>query len=224
MKKGKNDCSLQDLMENPDSWAAPDVPYLPVFEGKDKIIQYIALLLKWNKALNLSGIHSSLPLLRELIQDSFFLSVFLDGLCHHNYTPVIWDLGAGAGLPGVPLRIFWSKGKYTWIESSQKRSVFLQNVQARLKLPSFNGYNGRVEDFFKTQTETRADFIISRAFRPWHEVTDLCAPVLAANGLVIIMANNAPPYLPSGWRLKALRKYHSGRQVPRFLWALSRNS
>ena len=216
---------LQDafsLIGRPDLWAAADIPLLPCAQGVSDLANYINLLLKWNKAINLSGCSDALSLLRDLVQDSFFLASMLDRLLPDAcLRPAIWDLGAGAGLPGVPLRIVWQRGDYTWVEASRKRALFLQTTQALLKLKAFHGYAGRAEDFFKVSRE--ANCIISRAFKPWRQLLSFCAPKIAENGYLIVMANGPAPDLPHGWRIASCMEYMlPGRK--RWLWAIAREA
>lgn len=212
------DNATEGLLAKPELWASPDLPFLPYGLSAKKLGQYVDLLLKWNKSLNLCGCHTALEVLQRLLQDSFFLASFLDSLCHKE-NPEIWDLGAGAGLPGVPLRIFWEKGSYTWVEARRKRYLFLQTVQARLQLAAFKGYAGRVEAFFQT-TPYLADIIVSRAFLPWPELLELCKPYLDRKGNVIIMANTPPPQFADNWRLAGISRY-TIQNRHRFLWAVA---
>ncbi len=98
----------------------------------------------------------------------------------------IWDLGAGAGLPGIPLRMVWHDGEYHLIEVREKRALFLSTVLAQLQstqspLPHTHVFRGRVEEFFDQQIAAGkyANIIVSRAFMPWAEVLELVKGVLA---------------------------------------------
>lgn len=209
----------------PRLWASAEIPFLPCGEGARELASYIETLLAWNRKLNLSGCAEALPLLRDLIQDSFFLASFLDELVLVKQWPVealeILDLGAGAGLPGIPLRIFWPYGHYTWVERRQKRALFLQNICARLRLPRCSGFPGDAAAFFAA-TNQKAHCIISRAFMPWQKLPDFCAAQLAPTGSLIIMASHPPPAPPAGWQLDASRHCPLPAR-DHWLWALSRS-
>lgn len=209
---------------SPELWASPKVPFLPFGQGAVDLARYLELVLAWNRKLNLSACKEAIPLLRDLVQDSFFLAGFLDELALLKRWPEtgqrIWDLGAGAGLPGIPLRIFWPQGHYTWIERRQKRALFLQNVCAQLKLAACSGFCGDASAFFAGSPQ-KAHCILSRAFMPWQQLLDFCADQLEPNGSIIIMANHAPPSLPSGWTLDAAKLCPLPDKT-HWLWALSR--
>jgi len=210
----------QEILECPDLWAAPGIPFLPAGEGRAQLATYLDMLASWNKVLNLSGCHDVVSLLRDLVQDSFFLARFLEDVFQSkNWTsPQTLDLGAGAGLPGIPLRIFWRDGDFAMIERRQKRSLFLGNVLARLKLPRTSVHCCEARDFLASHKP--AQCILSRAFMPWRAMLSFCCRHLAKNGIVVFMANSNPPGLDPDWRLLASLEY-SLPQKRHWLWAIS---
>lgn len=177
---------------------------------------YLDRLLAWNKVLNLSGFNDRAQIIRELIADSFYLVAFLKELFPAAASPLTVDLGAGAGLPGIPLRMVWQAGHYTMVEAREKRALFIANVLSQLKLPATSVFRGRAEKFFNTQ---KADCILSRAFMPWPKIASFCWPYLHANGILLIMANQAPPENMENWELLRQASYPvAGRE--RYFWAL----
>ncbi|MCR5563648.1 MAG: class I SAM-dependent methyltransferase, partial [Desulfovibrio sp.] len=158
-----------------------------------------------------------------LVADSFHLARFFEALP----LPVApdgrldaADLGAGAGLPGIPLRLVWQKGCYTMVEAREKRALFISSVLARLSLPRTDVYRGRVEDFFAARGEALG-LIVSRAFMPWRELLTLAAPHLGDGGVIVVLASQAPPKAaPEGWLQTGAREYTAcGRQ--RWFWAFT---
>lgn len=180
---------------------------------------YLELLQKWNKVMNLVGPYNWAEMLDELILDSFHLAAFIRRLPLPP-APQVWDLGAGAGLPGIPLRILWQAGSYAMVDSREKRGLFLQNALSTLKLPGTQAVTARAEDFM--QKKAPANLIVSRAFMPWQKVLELVEGHLAPGGLALFMAlEAAPAQLPGGWRLAAAEAY----SIPpgtRHFWAVSR--
>ena len=204
---------------------------------------YLALLTKWNKVMNLVGTRSWQETLRVLLVDSFHLADFLESLDLPE-APQVWDLGAGAGLPGIPLRMVWQRGHYYMVEAREKRALFLSTVLASVPLPGTHVFRGRAEDFFGRAPKA-ADMVVSRAFLPWPQVLELVAPHLASactapgqpehedraqrseqGGRVVFLALDPPPAaLPAGWAVEQARTYtvqgKSGTDTRHF-WSLRR--
>ncbi len=149
------------------------------------VTDYLTLLQKWNKVMNLVGKTYWEDILNELVMDSFFLAKFLqeransdkDPLCQ---APVSYDLGAGAGLPGIPLRILWPHGEYYLVEAREKRSLFMQTALVNLKLTDTFVCQERAEVFMENQAQENvmADLIISRAFMPFDKMLPFVYPYL----------------------------------------------
>lgn len=159
---------------------------------------YLADLLRWNKVMNLVGTRSAAATFSTLFVDSFHLDAFLRrpslGLAP---APETWDLGAGAGLPGIPLRALWPAGCYTLVEAREKRALFLKTTLARLALPQTHVFHGRAEVFM--DGSRRADCILSRAFMPWQKLLPFVEPHLAPGGILVLLLRDPLP-CPAPWR------------------------
>ena len=107
-----------------------------VFENIDK---YKALLLKWNKVHNLTGIKSKAQL-DEFIYDALYPISFLPKVKN------LMDIGTGAGFPGMMLAIGMSDTQVSLVEPLAKRASFLQFVKADLGLDNITVHNCRVEE------------------------------------------------------------------------------
>jgi len=179
----------------------------------DLLSRYLTLLLKWNRAMNLVGRATWPEVFRELTADSLHLAKFLAGLALPE-APLTLDLGAGAGLPGIPLRVLWGAGDYVLVELREKRAVFLRQAVAELQqaggqamsLPGVRVFHGRAEaaqeELKRLGLKPRADVIVSRAFMPWPRLLPLAAELLApptgqgagqGGGRLVVLANEPPP-------------------------------
>ncbi len=160
-----------------------------------KITDYLALLQKWNRTMNLVGKNSWYDILTELVFDSFYLEKHLQNHLKLTQFENIWDLGSGAGLPGIPLRIVWESGTYYLIEAREKRSLFLQTAVSSLTLLNTKVFHGRAEDFMQEEKAKNnfADLIISRAFMPYDKMLPFVVPYLQrknaikSNGSIIFL-------------------------------------
>ncbi len=181
---------------------------------------YLETLLKWNKAMNLVGPSTWLEVLETLIVDSFHLALFLDELPLPP-EPRCRDLGAGAGLPGIPLRLLRQQGEYVLVEAREKRALFLKTVLGLLGLPGTRVFHGRAEAFLAA--EPAADLIVSRAFMPWEKVLDLVREFVAPGGFTVFLTlRPLPENPPVGWTGAAERSYTVAGSS-RYLWAFRRD-
>ncbi|CAK7038842.1 MAG: Ribosomal RNA small subunit methyltransferase G [Desulfovibrio sp.] len=188
---------------------------------------YLGLLMKWNKAMNLVGTRSWPETLETLVTDSFHLANFLprtgltsptNGAPSQNKTTPLdtLDLGAGAGLPGIPLRLLWREGRYTLIEVREKRALFMKTALAACDAGNTRVFHGRAEEYFATSPP--ADCIISRAFMPWRDLLAFVHGALAPGGRIIFLAlTPTPEDLPEGWSAIAETAYSIGNKT-RYLW------
>jgi 16S rRNA (guanine527-N7)-methyltransferase len=186
--------------------------------------EYLSLLMRWNRAMNLVGAKDWRGALR-LAADSFFLARFLEGLPLPPQ-PLTWDLGAGAGLPGIPLRMVWQAGEYHMVELREKRAIFLNAALARIELPRTYAAHERAEHFFARMLagQSPADCMLSRAFMPWQSLLPFVADSLGTDGLVCVAANRPlPETLPGLWVAIAEYAYEIDG-VRRFFWALRKSS
>ena len=181
---------------------------------------YLELLLKWNNKINLTGAASWQEALSNLVADSFYLAEFLTSLNLLSANPQIWDLGAGAGLPGIPLRIIWHQGDYHLVESREKRALFLRVALLHLNLANTFAHAARAEEFMAKQCKkgSPANCIISRAFMPWQELTDYVKPYLAPGGILLLMLNGENfTQAIAGWKIVKHSSYSSPNGPRQFL-------
>ncbi len=155
-------------------------------EQAGQLSAYLSLLMQWNKVMNLVGARHWRDALDDLVMDSFHLNAFLRSqvLPALPASPSCWDLGSGAGLPGIPLRILWNEGDYWMVESRDKRTIFLSTVLARSPIPGTHVFHGRAEQFMEGK---KADLIVSRAFMPWKELLEFIKGHLNPGGQIVFL-------------------------------------
>lgn len=179
---------------------------------------YLGLLIKWNRKMNLVGPGDWRHILGTLISDSWHVADFLseapvDGIFPADGAFSILDFGAGAGLPGIPLRMFWGRGRYYFIEARAKRAIFLRQALAELRLENASVFEGRAEKFLLEEADAAGfTLFLSRAFMPWPEFLALAANASFDNYAVLVMTGEEPrPELaPEGLSRLALKTYRVG--------------
>jgi len=147
---------------------------------------YLSTLERWNRAINLVGPSHWKQILHTLVVDSLYLGEFLARIVHQKNIRSL-DLGAGAGLPGLPLRLVWEPGEYYLVESRVKRCAFMRQAIAAMGIHNTYVINGRVEDL--PRDILPADLIVSRAFMPWKKLLALTVSLLDARGVLIVLSS-----------------------------------
>ncbi|HEY8117929.1 MAG TPA: 16S rRNA (guanine(527)-N(7))-methyltransferase RsmG [Methylophilaceae bacterium] len=135
-----------------------------------KLLDYLALLQKWNKVHNLTAVRDPEEMVTLHLLDS--LSVL-----PHIKAKRLLDVGSGAGLPGIPLALCMPELHVTVMDSSHKKASFMRQAKAELGISNLEVVCGRVENY---KPEQLYDIVISRAFSDLAEFValtqHLCAP------------------------------------------------
>ena len=129
-------------------------------ETKKTLNEYVYILVKWNKAINLVSNDSLSNIWERHIIDSAQLSSFL------SFDKKIWvDLGSGAGFPGLVIAIIarekFPSLKMVLIEADRRKCVFLGEVARKLNL-NVEVICSRIEHC----SGLNADIISARALAP----------------------------------------------------------
>ena len=156
-------------------------------EERRRFARYLELLLQWNRTQRLTGLRSGLDIVRQLFRDSL---LFLPQLPGRHVALV--DIGAGPGIPGVPLRIVEPRISLTLIESKRKRISFLSALKRELGLDDVRIIEGRAEDLIIQLPELMGnfDFAVSRAAGPVESLIPTALRYLRPGGLLIV---SGPP-------------------------------
>lgn len=96
----------------------------------NKFKLYLDRLISWNQKFNLTAITEA----SEIINYHFNDSLSLSGLIDLSGLQTIADVGAGAGFPGLPLKILYPHLKLILIEVNGKKVEFLKNLITELEL------------------------------------------------------------------------------------------
>lgn len=141
-------------------------------ETQQKLMDYLALLQKWNRVYNLTAIRDAEQMIRHHLLDSL-------AVLPHLWSGLWLDVGCGAGLPGMVLAISRSDWKFMLLDSNSKKTSFVQQAVIELGMRNVTVCCSRVEDL---QSEQKFDGIISRAFADTTDFVTLTRHLLAAKG------------------------------------------
>ena len=164
-------------------------------EAQQKLLDYLALIEKWNRVYNLTAVREPRQMLTQHVLDSLAVAPHLTG-------QRLVDVGSGAGLPGIPLALALPRTHVTLVESSHKKSTFLNQALIELGLKNVEVVNARVESW---DTPARFEVVISRALSDLAEFVRLAGHVCAKGGVLAAMKGVYPfeelAQLPDGYRL-----------------------
>jgi 16S rRNA (guanine527-N7)-methyltransferase len=144
-----------------------------------QIVQYVELLLLWNKSLNLSSIQDPQEILTRHFGESMFLC---------NLVPVencrLADVGTGAGFPGLAIKIIRPSVQVTLIESTQRKCAFLSEVVRKIGVSGVEISLGRFEDIQMPQRSR--DILTARAIGGWAQLLGWAKSVVTPTGNVAL--------------------------------------
>jgi len=170
--------------------------------GQARLLDYLALLVKWNKVYNLTAIRDPREMVAKHLLDSLAILPWVSGTS-------LADVGSGAGLPGIPLALCRSDLDVTLVETSAKKGRFLRQAILDLGLS-----NCRVECARVEALRPAAPFALltARAFATLAEIVALAGHLLATDGQLLALKGHFPEAelaaLPAGWRLLGVEPLH----------------
>jgi len=151
-------------------------------EKLDKLLQYHALLVKWNKAFNLTAVRDPFEMVTRHLTDSLSVLPYID-------VERLIDVGSGPGLPGIPLAICRPELPITLLDSNIKKSRFQFQAKAELGLENVDVVHERVEKFIPEQP---FDGVISRAFASIQDMLHWTEHLCSDEGIFLAMKGMYP--------------------------------
>lgn len=169
----------------------------------DKLLDYLALMVKWNAVYNLTSVRDPRQMVTQHLLDAMAALPAFAGAAR------VLDVGSGGGLPGVVLAIWAQEAEpqmqLHMIDTVNKKTAFLTQVKAELQLPNMTVHTGRVE---KLQVKQNFDVITSRAFAELNDFVTWSGHLLEQGGQLIALKGQAPQdeiaRLPADWRVEKL--------------------
>lgn len=163
-------------------------------QQQQKLLEYVALIYKWNQVHNLTAVRDPLEMVTLHILDSLSLLPFLNGPFVDGKR--LLDVGAGAGLPSIPLAICLPELQVTAIDAVQKKVSFMRQAKAQLGLNNFQVIHGRIEQQKVPSKDMPEKFelITSRAFSEIGLFVKLTKHLLAEGGQWLAMKGVIPQH------------------------------
>jgi 16S rRNA (guanine527-N7)-methyltransferase len=149
-------------------------------EQIEHFMLYLTQLLQWNRTTNLTSITDPY----EIIGKHFVDSLAALDAAHFPPEVILADVGAGAGFPGIPLKIARNDLHLILIEPIQKKCSFLLSIVGSLKLSDVSVFPVTLQQYLD-QGHLLSDFIVVRALR-FDEIEEHIVKALKPAGKVIL--------------------------------------
>ena len=150
------------------------------------LLDYAALIQKWNKVYNLTALRDPADMLTHHLLDSLTAVAPLRRHTQGQAVRVL-DVGSGGGLPGVVLAICMPELSVSCVDTVAKKAAFVQQVAVSLKLPNLRGLHARVESLADPY-----QVICSRAFASLPDFVIWSRAALAEGGVWMAMKGKHP--------------------------------
>ena len=140
---------------------------------------YLSLLLEWNKKINLTAIREPKEIQIYHFLDS--LSALKLDIIKKNSS--LLDMGTGAGLPGIPIKIICPQISLVLLDSVNKKVRFVETVIEQLKLDKCTAVHARAEEMAREPGKREAfDVVVSRAVAEMRVLSEYCLPFVKQGG------------------------------------------
>jgi 16S rRNA (guanine527-N7)-methyltransferase len=157
-------------------------------EQRQRFEQYLEVFLRWNGVHRMTALKTPSEIVRGLFLDSLlFLSVL------PPRPLAIVDIGAGSGIPGLPLRLVDPGIALTLVEAKRKRVSFLLAACRELNLPDVSVVEGRAEDVVVADPNLFEGFdaVVARAVGSEKQLFPLALRYLRPGGTVVLAGSPA---------------------------------
>ena len=162
------------------------------------LLGYLDLLARWNKTYNLTSVRDPREMLRKHLLDSLAMQPYVDA-------GPLADLGAGPGLPGIPLAIATPGLQVTLVDSNAKMSRFQREAVRALKLDNVRVLHSRAENVAEPGAFR---LLTARALDRLAGIIAVGGHLLEAGGRLLAMKGQRPDEeiaeLPAGWTVTAV--------------------
>lgn len=169
----------------------------------NQLLQFVDLLLIWNRRVNLTAIYSGLEIVEKHLLDCLLLDTIL------KTKERIADLGSGAGLPAIIAAILRYESEILSVDARHKKIAFQQQAKRRLGLENLYPISQRVEDCCDDRWVQR---YLARAFKDPENCLKMLAGMAVPQTLATLMLGpnsycQALSIQNPCWQLTQMRKF-----------------
>ncbi|ALM85407.1 16S rRNA (guanine(527)-N(7))-methyltransferase RsmG [Bordetella sp. N] len=171
----------------------------------EQLLAYLAQLQRWNRTYNLTALRDPDQMLVHHVFDSLAVVAPLDSVM--PAAGKLFDIGAGAGLPGVILAIMRPTWRISCVDAVEKKTAFIRQMTGVLGLANLQSVHARVEQL----DPAGCDVVTSRAFASLRDFADLAGRHVADDGTLVALKGKSPDeeiaelQLQGAWRVENIQ-------------------
>lgn len=150
--------------------------------AQQRLLDYVALLLQWNAAYNLTAVREPLAMIDRHLVDAL-------AVLPHARGPDLADIGTGPGIPGLVLALVHPYERVWLVDSNGKKARFLRECLRRFPLPAVSVHEARAESL---RDETGFRQVISRAYAELTDFVSSTRQILAPDGRWLALKGKRP--------------------------------
>ncbi len=160
----------------------------PTTADLNNISTYIDILLRWNARINLTAIRNQEEIVTRHFGESLFAArhLFPSSSASSASSALnafdVADLGAGAGFPGIPIKLYAPHVRLTLIESNHKKATFLREIARALTLTDIDILTARAESL-----TTHYNVVTLRAVERFETILSVAARLVAPSGRLALL-------------------------------------
>ena len=153
---------------------------------------YYEELVEWNKRINLTAITAYDEVQLRHFLDSLTLVPALEDMPWAKGDFALLDVGTGAGMPGIPMKLFLPRIRLVLLDSVAKKTAFLKHVTAKLGLEDVEIVTGRAEEVaHQSDYREKFELVVSRALSRLSTAAELTLPFCRQGGFFIAQKKGA---------------------------------
>ena len=160
---------------------------------------FLATLVEWNEKMNLVSFRTQEEILWRHFADSLAGAYMIRKFFPGPENVSVIDIGTGAGLPGIPVKIVLPDIHLTLLESTTKKCTFLEDAVSRLGLKNVSIINDRAEAIGQTPVHRASyDVVFSRAVAKFSPNLEIAIPLSRREGRTFIFKTESAATGPEG--------------------------
>ena len=144
---------------------------------QQRLMRFLELVMKWNKAYNLTAVRDIQSMIRLHLLDSLSIAPYVHG-------DRLLDVGTGAGFPGIPLAILMPEKQFVLLDGNGKKTRFVTQAKIELGLDNVEVRHARIENY---QDALGFSSITCRAFSSLDNILQWMAHLLSPDTHLLAM-------------------------------------